>query len=304
MKINASRDELTGILSLVGGVGLFSTVEIASKIIGPRVDPVVLTFLRFFITGIFLIIICIPMLRLRLTPLSWKDYGIFLLNGLIGIALGITLFHIAILTMEKAASAAVVFSVNPVFVILLSRFINRESWHLHVWVAALLGVLGVSFFAYESGAFLTVSLQGLGLMLLAAFFFALSICISRRVVGGYGAMMLAGFSALFGSLLLAPLAWYRFSCADIGPLAGAWLPVAYVVVFGTVLAYVLYYFGILNTSAQKASLAFFLKPVLASVLAAWILNETINGYMIAGTILILCGLVVTVFGSYLNRERK
>jgi drug/metabolite transporter (DMT)-like permease len=304
LKITVSRDELLGILSLLGGVGLFSTVEIASKIIGPRVDPVVLTFLRFSLTGIVLIIICIPMLRLRLSPLKGKDFGIFLLNGLIGIALGITLFHIAILTMEKAASAAVVFSVNPVFVILLSRFVNKEPWRLHVWAAAGFGVLGVSFFAYESGAFLAVSLQGLGLMLLAAFFFALSVCISRRVVGDYGAMMLAGFSALFGSMLLAPLAWYRFPCGGIGQIAGVWLPVAYVVVFGTVLAYVLYYFGILNTSAQKASLAFFLKPVLASVLAALILGEKINGYMITGTILVLCGLIVTVFGSFLNGKRS
>lgn len=289
-----------GILGLLGGVGLFSTVEIASKIIGPRVDPVVLTFLRFFLTGLVLIVICLPMLRMRLEPLRGKDFGIFLLNGLIGIALGITLFHIAILTMEKAASAAVVFSVNPVFVILLSRFVNKEPWRLHVWAAAVLGVLGVSFFAFESGAFLAVSLQGLGLMLLAAFFFALSICISRRVVGDYGAMMLTGFSALSGSMVLAPLAWYRFPYGGIGLIAGAWLPVAYVVVFGTVLAYVLYYYGIMNTSAQKASLAFFLKPVLASVLAALILGENINGYMITGTALIIFGLVVTVFGSYLN----
>jgi drug/metabolite transporter (DMT)-like permease len=281
-------------------VALFSTVEIASKMIGSRVDPVVLTFLRFFLTGTVLIIICIPMLRLRITPLKGKDYGIFLINGLIGIALGITLFHIAILTMEKAASAAVVFSVNPVFVILLSRFVNKEPWRLHVWAAAAFGVLGVSFFAYESGAFQAVSLQGLGLMLLAAFFFALSVCISRRVVADYGAMLLAGFSALFGSLLLAPLAWYRFPCDGIGQISGVWLPVAYVVVFGTVLAYVLYYYGILNTSAQKASLAFFLKPVLASVLAALILGEKINDYMITGTILILCGLAVTVFGSFLS----
>jgi drug/metabolite transporter (DMT)-like permease len=300
LKITASRDELLGVLSLLGGVGLFSTVEIASKIIGPRVDPVVLTFLRFFLTGIVLIIICIPMLRLRLSLPKGKDFGVFLLNGLIGIALGITLFHIAILTMEKAASAAVVFSVNPVFVILLSRFVNKEPWRLHVWAAAGLGVMGVSFFVYESGGFLTGSLQGLVLMLLAAFFFALSVCISRRVVGDYGVMMLAGFSALFGSLLLAPLAWYRLPGGGIGQIVGAWLPVAYVVVFGTVLAYVLYYFGILNTSAQKASLTFFLKPVLASVLAALILGEKINGYMMAGTTLILCGLIVTVGGSFLN----
>jgi drug/metabolite transporter (DMT)-like permease len=103
-----------------------------------------------------------------------------------------------------------------------------------------------------------------------------------------------------GSLLLTPLAWYRFPCDGLGQISGVWLPVVYVVAFGTVLAYVLYYYGILNTSAQKASLAFFLKPVLASALASLILGEKINGYMITGTILILCGLAVTVLGSFYN----
>ncbi|HQK80027.1 MAG TPA: hypothetical protein PK621_10050, partial [Syntrophales bacterium] len=65
-----SRDELLGMGGLLGGVGLFSAVEVASKIIGPRVDPVVLTFLRFFLTGIVLILLSLPLLRLRIVPLG------------------------------------------------------------------------------------------------------------------------------------------------------------------------------------------------------------------------------------------
>ena len=42
MLTGMSRDELLGMGGLLGGVGLFSAVEVASKIIGPRVDPVVL----------------------------------------------------------------------------------------------------------------------------------------------------------------------------------------------------------------------------------------------------------------------
>lgn len=106
MLTGMSRDELLGMGGLLGGVGLFSAVEVASKIIGPRVDPVVLTFLRFFLTGIVLILLSLPLLRLRIVPLGGRDFGIFLLNGLVGVALGITLFHVAIPTMEKAASAA------------------------------------------------------------------------------------------------------------------------------------------------------------------------------------------------------
>jgi drug/metabolite transporter (DMT)-like permease len=128
-----SRDEITGTLSLLGGVGLFSTVEIASKIIGPRVDPIVLTFIRFFVTGLLLILISLPILRYKAEPFSRRDYGIFFLNGLIGITLALSLFHTAILVLDKAASAAVIFCINPVFVVVLARYINLEPWSGRKW---------------------------------------------------------------------------------------------------------------------------------------------------------------------------
>jgi len=290
MKSSMAKDEILGIISLIGGVGLFSTVEVLSKSIGWRVDPVVLTFIRFFVTGIVLLTISIPLLRLRLKPLGLKDYGIFCLNGFIGIALAIPIFHIAILTMGKASSSAVIFCVNPVFVIVLARFINGETWSVRKWIAVVLGVAGVSFFAYESGVFTMSSVRGLGLMLLAAFLFALSICISKRVIARYGAILLMGFSALAGSLMLLPLVLFRLQMNDIHALSEAWLPVLFLALVGTALAYGLYYFGLMNTSAQKGAMAFFLKPVLASLLAVIFLGETINMYMLLGTALILSGL--------------
>lgn len=289
-----SRDELIGIVSLVGGVGCFSTVEVVSKIIGARVDPLVLTFLRFFVTGVTLLILSIPLLRLRLERFTLRDYGIFCLNGLIGVALAISIFHTAILVLDKAASAAVVFSVNPVFVILCARFINNESWTARTWFATVFGVCGVLCFAFESGDFTAGSVAGLALMILSALCFALSVCISRRVVGRYGAMVLMGYSALFGSFMLLPVALLRLTPQGIQGLADTWVFVTYLSLVGTALAYVLYYFGLLNTSAQKGGLAFFLKPVLASILAVLILKESLNWYMIVGTALILSGLVLVL----------
>lgn len=289
-----SKDEILGIISLICGVALFSTVEVAGKIIGTRVDPIVLTFIRFFLTGIILLTLSIPILRLRMNPLGLKDYGIFCLNGFVGITLAITFFHIALLVFEKAASSAVVFSANPVFVIIIAHYVNKEAWSFRSWIAVIVGVSGVSCFAWESGRLALDSLSGLGLMVLSALLFALSICIAKRVVARYGAMLLMGFSALFGSLLLLPLVLVRLSSQGLGGLAEAWLPVLYISLAGTALAYGLYYFGFINTSAQKGSMTFFLKPVLASVLAAIILNETINTYMLVGTGLILMALLMVV----------
>lgn len=280
--------------SLIGGVGLFSTVEIASKIIGTRADPIVLTFIRFLLTGIVLLLLSAPLLKMRMNRFTRVDYGIFFLNGLIGIALAISIFHVAIIVLEKAASAAVIFSVNPVFVLILARYINHEPWTFRTWLAAALGVAGVACFAFESGAFTVASLTGLGLMVLSACLFALSVCISRRVVPRYGAMVLMGYSSLFGSLMILPFALLRMDYQSATLLLDAWLPILYLSIMGTAMAYALYYFGLLNTSAQKGGIAFFLKPVIASVLAVIILGEGINAFMLAGTALILSGLFLVL----------
>jgi drug/metabolite transporter (DMT)-like permease len=277
-------------LSLIIAVTLFSTVEIASKFIGSRTDPLVITFIRFFLTGIFLIMLSIPVLRLRIEPLGARDYGIFCLNGFLGITIAISIFHTAVQTMDKAASCAVVFSVNPVFVMILARFINGEAWSLRKWLAMALGATGVCFFAFESGILSRSSVNGIGLMLLSAFFFALSICISRRTVARYGAVMLMGFSALFGSLFILPLVWLNITFRELVNLRNVWQPLLYLALPGTTLAYALYYFGFLNVPAQKGSMTFFLKPALASLLATLLLHEKINVYMLSGTTLILLGL--------------
>ncbi|MDD5723169.1 MAG: DMT family transporter [Syntrophales bacterium] len=289
-----SRDEIIGTISLIAGVGLFSTVEVASKFIGKSVDPLVLTFIRFFVTGILLLCISVPTLRLRVRLFNVTDIGIFLLNGFIGVTLSISLFHMGVLVLEKAASAAVVFSVNPVFVIVLARYINGEAWSPRKWIAVVLGVAGVICFACESGSVTDRSVGGLAIMSLSAFFFAVSVCISRRVMARYGAMILMGFSALFGSLMLFPFACMRLSAESITAMGNLWLPILYLSIVGTAMAYAFYYFGLLSTSAQKAGMVFFLKPVLASILAALLLGESFNVYMIGGTLLILTGLALVL----------
>ena len=292
-----SRDEWIGMASLLGGVTLFSTVEIAGKMIGHRVDPIALTFIRFFVTGVVLVALSIPTLRLRVTPLAGRDWGFFCLNGFVGIALAISLFHVAVLAFEKAASSAVVFCANPVFVLLFGRFVNNETWSPRKWLAVVLGAVGVSLFALESGGLARSSITGLAVMLLAAALFGLSICMAKRKMADYGAKLLMGFSALFGSLMILPVAIFRTGSAGLAGLADAWLPIAYVTLLGTTAAYFLYYFGLLNTSLHGGSLTFFLKPVLASVLAIVILKEQTNIYMIAGTLLIFGGLASSMIGS-------
>ncbi|MDO9542550.1 MAG: DMT family transporter [Kiritimatiellia bacterium] len=289
----------TGLLALLGGVALFSTVEVAAKIIGPNALPFQMVFVRFFITGVILLALSLPAFLKNGLDLKLPDFGLFALNGAVGVAVALSLFHLAILVFEKAASCAVVFSANPIFVIILARFINNEPWNVTKWAALSLGAAGVALFAWESGAFTLQSLAALGIMTASAFFFALSICISRRLVARYGVFILMGFSALFGSLMIFPFALASTLRQGAGGLGAAWLPLLYITLAGTTLAYGLYYYGLRHCTAFQASMMFFLKPVLASIFAAVILKEHINSFMAGGSLLIISGLAVTV-GSYLK----
>lgn len=296
------HEKVMGFLALFAGVGLFSTVEVASKLVGARVHPFQMVFIRFFLTGLILLALAAPALRRRTTPLSLRDYGVFALSGSIGFALAIALFHAAILMFEKAASCAVVFSANPIFVLFFARFVNREPWSVPKWAAMITGVAGVLCFAWESGAFTRQSLAALGIMLLSAMLFALNICLVRRVIIRYGVFVLTGFSALFGSLMILPFALAVTAHQGLGGLLSAWAPTAYVALIGTALAYGLYYFGLCHGTTFQASMMFFLKPVMASILAVLALGEHINRFMIIGSLLVLAGLVFTVTHRLTQRK--
>ncbi len=289
-----SQRNLSRWLALLAGVCLFSTVEVFSKIIGTRVPPFQMVFIRFFLTGVILLGLALPGLRRRHTPLTRRDLGVFALMGLVGVAISLSLFHLAILVFAKAASCAIVFSANPVFVVLFARYINDEPLDARKLVALILGVAGVACFAWESGAFNTKSLMGLSIMLVSALCFAFNICISRRVIANYGVFLLMGATALCGSLLVLPLAAISVAQHGVGGLISAWAPVLYVALVGTALAYTLYYYGLSRGTVFQASMTFFLKPALASLLAFLLLGEHINRFMIGGSILILAGLLITM----------
>lgn len=287
-----------GFIALIAGVALFSTVEVITKIIGTRVSPWTLVFLRFFITGLVLPALVGRELPRRIAALTRRDYGVLALNGFISITLALSLFHLALIVFEKASSCAVVFSANPIFVMLLARFINNEPFTRAKAIAVFCGAVGVAFFAGESGAFTMQAVKALTLITLAAIFFALGICISRRVIHRYGVFILMGFSSLFGSLLVLPLAaWSMMQPGAVAGLIDAWLPVLALVVPGTTVAYGLYYYGLSHCTAFQTSMPFFLKPVLASLLAVVWLGEKINLFMVIGSLCILTGLVITVVFS-------
>ncbi len=289
------KSSILCVVALLLGIALFSTVEIAGKVIGniAKIESFVMVFVRFFVTGIVLVAVSLPG-YLKHDRLTRRDWGVFLLNGFIGIAASITLFHMGIDMFKNASSAAVVFSANALFTVVMARFINHEKLTLVKCLAVLLGLVGISLFIFEKGQPDVQVLGSIGVMCCSAFLFGVSVCITRKVVKKYGAMLFMGMSSLIGSIITLPLALLTMNEGVMERLHATFWPMCYMVLIGTTLAYFLYYYGLSGVSASKASIAFFLKPVLACIFARIYLHNVMNVWTITGTIIIVFAMSLTL----------
>ncbi|GEM_PF-495994 len=289
-----------GILLSVLGIAVFSTIELNCKwlaryLVGAGANEIngfMLCFQRFFWTGLILIALFYPAYVKKGRHLTWRDMGVFLLNGSICVTISISFYQFAVSIFENASSAAVVFSSNALFTIFFARFINGEPWTLRKWLAVAIGMLGIACFIFEKGTPTMSTLGAILLMWASALTFACSVCITRRVVANYGAGLLMGFSSLFGSLLVLPIA-LCFSGNEVwnSCLVG-WKPLSILILVGTTLGYYLYYSSMKYISAYLASMSFLLKPVLACLMAVIIAGEKMNAWTICGTIIIVSSLLV------------
>lgn len=290
---------MRGILSLLAGIILFSTIEVASKMMqhGGGVAghyPFWLAFFRFIITGIVLFYPALHHLKLRGVALNRRDVLALAGLGLLGVTLMSGLFHLAI-TFLPANVAALVFSCNPVFVVLFAPLVLSEKITIRKLAAAALCLTGIGVLAHDRTA--GVSLTGLLLMLAAIIIFALYTVLFKKMTPRYGALPITGFTGLVGGIFLLPLALWREGMPLATYGTADWMGIAYLAIIGTALAYFLFIYGMGHVEASVGSMAFFLKPFLAALFAWMILHEALTVPMLIGGAFILGGMVVALVRS-------
>jgi drug/metabolite transporter (DMT)-like permease len=112
----------------------------------------------------------------------------------------------------------------------------------------------------------------------------------RGVPADINRIGLMGIQILLALLVLAPLYAYEreFVAAQIWTLQSI-TALAYLGIFPSVFAYVLYNIAVKRVGASKAGLSIHLIPVFGVVLAVLFLNEKVHGYHAVGMVAILAG---------------
>nr|WP_330405856.1 DMT family transporter [Clostridioides difficile] len=259
---------------------------------------------------------CCKKIKSLSLSITKSDLKYFAFLGFMCVVVSMSLYQLAVLN-TKASVVAVLFSCNPVFVMLLAYLILKEKIYRHNVISLILEVLGIIVIINPLHTKLTLS--GIFLTLSSAIIFSMYTVFGKRKTLKFGGIVVTCFSFIFGSLemlILVLLTKINFIAdilnknklhvfANIPIFSGYTLhnmPIMiYVFVFVTGVGYALYFMAMEATSTSLTSLVFFFKPVISPILALLILKEIIPINMVVGILLIVIGSIISIIPTIITQ---
>ena len=266
---------------------LWSFAFVAGKIGVTDCPPLILLAARFSLAGI--LILGISALRSEQWDLSWRDATVFAVLGVANNALYLGLGYTGLKTVSAGLGGLIV-SANPVFTAMLAALFLGEAMTLRKVAGLLLGIAGVTFIVWHRMSIGTDDWHGI-LFTLASLVSIVVGTILFKMLAPRGSLWIGnGIQNVAGGLAVIPFAFTFASVGDIVPsarLAGAF---AFLVLGGSILAYLLWFHLLKVCGATAASAYHFLMPPLGMLFAFLVLGEHVEFRDLLGIVPVAIGI--------------
>lgn len=288
---------------LVFATSMWGSAFIAGKIAIESFEPATIAFFRFF--GAAILLFPLMWIKERNIPKpTKKDWFLFAMLGLTGIALYNIFFFLASKHAPVIKSSLFIAS-NPVLIIILSALFLKEKISRNQIIGLVLALLGVSFIITNGhlSLFLTMDFEFIDLILVGAVIcWALYSVIGKVVLQKYSSIVSTTYAVGFGTLFLFPFAMMETSVSDLtSSTVDVWLAIGHMSVFVTVVSFVIYYYGIQQIGAAKASIFINFMPLSAVLMASIFLKEALTIPHLIGAFFVLSGVT---FSTYKRGHKK
>ena len=222
-----------------------------------------------------------------------REWGYFALLGFLGITFHQWLQSNALQTSEAGTTAWIV-STTPVFMALLGWFLLRERLEWTKNVGILLAFLGV-LVVVSKGDFASISVGRFGapgdvLILISAVNWAVFSAFSRRGLKSHPASLMMFYIMLVGWVFTSVLFLTTRGMAEVPTLTlNGWIAVGFLGIFCSGLAYIAWYDALKALTTAQTGVFLYIEPLVAVVVALFILGEAITPASLFGGAVILFG---------------
>lgn len=222
-----------------------------------------------------------------------REWGYFALLGFLGITFHQWLQSNGLQTSEAGTTAWIV-ATTPIFMALLGWFLLKERLGWLKSSGILLAFIGV-LVVVSKGDFGSVSVGKFGapgdvLILISAVNWAVFSALSRRGLKSHPASLMMFYVMSFGWLFSSLLLLTANGPAEIGNLTSrGWMGVAFLGIFCSGLAYIAWYDALKALTTAQTGVFLYIEPLVAVVIAFFMLGEAIRIASLIGGAIILFG---------------
>jgi drug/metabolite transporter (DMT)-like permease len=229
--------------------------------------------------------------RLQLSPRKWLFLVAMAING---IALN-QLTFIGGMARSTVAHTGLIVALGPVMVLAIAVVVRLEA--LTAWKLA--GML----IAFAGVATLTADKAGQGggghwtgdiILLVSTLVFAIFTILMKEVANSLDGLTLNTLIFVMGAIMMLPFCARAVVVTNWAALSlEAWWGLAFLVVFGSVVPYLVFAYVLTELAASRAAAFNYLQPLIAISLGIWVLSERLTSKVLIGGGLILTGVYLT-----------
>ena len=279
---------------------LWSFAFVAGKIGVTYCPPLILLTARFLLAGV--LILAISAFRRDAGSLSWRDVIVFAILGVANNALYLGLGYTGLKSVSAGLGALIV-SANPVFTAALAALFLGEQLTLRKVAGLALGIIGVAMIVWHRMAVGTDSFHGI-LFTLASLASIVLGTILFKWLSPQGSLWIGnGVQNVAAGLALLPFAVAFADAGDIAPNARLLGAFAFLVLGGSILAYVLWFRLLKAYGATAASAYHFLMPPLGMLFAFLVLGEHVAFRDLLGVVPVALGIYLVTRPSVPNGSK-
>lgn len=256
-------------------------------------DPVSLSFMRFFIGGVLLLLYGYFFTNEKLFSLKVKDYLQMAVLALFGVTGMSTLIFWGQET-TTAINGSIINSLNPLIIFFLGIFIGEKISILQFSgiVLSLIGCLFVvnvitaSGFKYEAN-----HLTGDLLVFSGAFCWAVYAVMGKTLVNRLGSYTATVWAMLIGSLQLLIILFSMPGCFILPTSFSSWSIILYLAIFPTGIGFLAWFKAIEKINLSLLNVMQYMIPVFTIVMAWIFLGETMSMLNGLGVALVIAGVM-------------
>ncbi len=283
------QSPLISLGALLLAVICWGLAPVSTRYILNYLNPIGLLIPRFCLASLLLLPFCVRFWR---TQWVRKDLLLLLfcsITGIIGYNVPVTFG----LHFIPPGIASLIIATESIWIVLLSMFLFHERPHWTMIIGLLLAFVGVGILLGWTVVGSSASvLEGFGLTLLGAIMWSIYTVSIRSLIRKYGSLLCTGLTTVIGTIPLLFFADSALAHRLTALPVAAWFAFFLLAIGSTVVATVLWNYGLKKIPGSQAGLFLYLIPFVSVIAASVFLGEVISPGVILGGLFIVGGVVL------------